>query len=125
MRHKTLIVLALAACVASAVLVAATSGAAAPAKKTAHVTVADDYYSPTTVKIKKGSKVSYDWSDANVDSHNVHLTKGPKGVKKKDFKSATGAIGIHFAPKFKVPGTYHFVCTIHRSVMTMDVKVKK
>ena len=124
-RRRVPIVVALAACATCAAIVVASSGAAAPAKKTAHVTVADDYYSPTTVKIKKGSKVSYDWSDANVDSHNVHLQKGPKGVKKNDFKSATGAIGIHFAPKFKVPGAYHFVCTLHRSVMTMDVKVKK
>jgi plastocyanin len=91
MRLRTLIVVALAGC-ATAAVVAATSGAA-PAKKTAHVTVADDYYSPTTVKIKKGSKVSYDWSDANVDSHNVHLTKGPKGVKKRTSSRRPGRSG--------------------------------
>jgi plastocyanin len=94
-------------------------------RKTVHVTVADDYFSPTSVKIRSGSKVSYDWSDANTDSHNVKLTKGPKGINKKDFKSATGAIGIRFVPKFKVAGKYSFVCTLHRSVMQMDVTVKK
>ena len=125
MRRSIWSILALVAAVGCALLVSATSGAADPAKKTVHVTVADDYYSPTTVKIKKGSKVSYDWSDANLDSHNVKLTKGPKKVDKKDFKSATGTIGIHFAPKFKVPGKYHFICTLHRSVMQMDVTVKK
>jgi plastocyanin len=104
---------------------AAIGGAAGPAKKTVHVTVADDYFSPIEVKIKKGSKVSYDWSDANLDSHNVKLKKGPKKVDKKDFKSATGTIGIKFAPKFKVPGKYHFICTLHSSVMQMDVVVKK
>jgi plastocyanin len=116
---------AVVAALACALLGSATSGAAGPAKKTVHVTVADDYFSPTTVKIKSRSKVSYDWSDANLDSHNVHLKKAPKKVSKKDFKSATGTIGIHFAPKFKVPGKYHFVCTLHSSVMTMDVTVKK
>jgi plastocyanin len=121
--RKRLLIAALAVCA-----VAVPAAVAAPdvaQRKTVHVTVADDYFSPTSVKIKKGSKVSYDWSDANLDSHNVTLTRGPKGVRKKDFKSATGAIGIRFAPKFKVPGKYNFVCTLHRSVMSMDVKVKK
>jgi plastocyanin len=116
---------AVVAALACALLGSASSGAAGPAKKTVHVSVADDYFSPTTVKIKSGSKVSYDWSGANLDSHNVHLKKGPRKVSKKDFRSATGTIGIHFAPKFKVPGKYHFVCTLHSSVMTMDVTVKK
>jgi plastocyanin len=125
MKRKTLIVLALAACVATGTIVAAGSGAAGPAKKTAKVTVADDYFAPTAVKIRKGSKVKYIWSDANLDSHNVRLQKAPKGVDKKDFRSATGTIGINFAPKFKKPGKYHFVCTLHKSVMQMDVTVKK
>jgi plastocyanin len=125
MKRKTLIVLALAACVACAAIVAASSGAARPSNKTATVTVADDYFAPEAVKIKKGSKVKYIWSDANLDSHNVHLQKAPKGVKKKDFRSVTGTIGINFAPKFKTPGKYHFVCTLHKSVMQMDVTVKK
>jgi plastocyanin len=118
-------VLIVAAAVCALAIPVAVAAPDAAHHKTAHVTVADDYYSPTAVKIKKGSKVSYDWSDANVDSHNVKLTKGPKKIDKKDFKSATGAIGISFAPKFKVPGKYHFVCTLHRSVMQMDVTVKK
>ena len=62
---------------------------------------------------------------ANLDSHNVKLKKGPRKVDKKDFKSATGTIGIKFTPKFKVPGKYHFICTLHSSVMQMDVIVKK
>jgi plastocyanin len=121
-RRRALIA-ALAVCAVA--VPAAVAAPDAALRKTVHVTVADDYFSPTSVKIKKGSKVSYDWSDANVDSHNVKLTKGPKGVKKGDFKSATGAIGISFKPKFKVAGKYHFVCTIHRAVMQMDVTVKK
>ena len=51
--------------------------------------------------------------------------KGPKGVKKKDFKSATGSIGIKFKPTFEKKGTYDFLCTIHPDVMTETVKVKK
>jgi plastocyanin len=125
MSKRAWIGVALVAALACAVFGSATSGAVGPAKKTVHVTVADDYYSPAEVKSKSGSKVSYDWSDSNLDSHNVKLKKGPKRVDKKDFKSATGTIGIRFAPKFKVPGKYHFICTLHSSVMQMDVTVKK
>jgi plastocyanin len=116
---------ALIAALASAVFVPATSGAPEAARKTFQVTVADDYYAPTALTIKKDNKIRWNWSDQNYDSHNVKLTKGPKGVKKTDFKSATGAIGINFARKFTVAGKYHFICTLHSSVMTMDVTVKK
>ena len=34
-------------------------------------------------------------------------------------------MGVKFKRKFKVPGTYNFICTYHKSVMKMDVKVKK
>jgi plastocyanin len=125
MRRNAWISAAVVCAVACGLFGSATSGATGHAKKTVHVAVADDYFSPIEVKIKSGSKVSYDWSDSNVDSHNVHLKKGPKKVSKKDFKSATGTIGIKFTPKFKVPGKYHFVCTLHSSVMQMDVTVKK
>jgi len=123
MRHWLRAVLI--AALVSAVFVPATSGAPEAARKTFQVTVADDYYAPTALTIKKGNKIRWNWSDANYDSHNVKLTKAPKGVKKTDFKSATGAIGINFSRKFTVPGKYHFICTLHSSVMTMDVKVKK
>ena len=45
------------------------------------------------------------WSDANTDTHNVVLTnEHPKKVKKSDFRSSSGAVGIKFKRKFKVPG---------------------
>jgi plastocyanin len=55
----------------------------------------------------------------------VVLEKGPKGINKKDFKSATGSIGIKFNPVFEKKGTYDFLCTIHPDVMKMKVTVKK
>jgi plastocyanin len=96
---------------------AGASGAAATIK------VGDDFFSPTEVKVKKGQKVKFKWLPANTNPHNAILDKGPKGVKKKDFKSETGSIGIKFAPKFKKKGTYDFVCTIH-PIMQAKVKVK-
>lgn len=89
------------------------------------ITVADDFYSPTNVKVKPNTKLKFKWDSDNTDSHNVILQKGPNGVDKKDFKSATGSIGIKFNPVFEKKGTYDLLCTIHPDVMKMKVTVKK
>jgi plastocyanin len=114
--------------------------AAGASAKTKTVTVADDFFAPTTLKVKKNSKIKWKWDPSNTNSHNVTLSKGPKGVKKgcktkgkdaysplisKCNKSGTGAIGIKFKKQFDVKGTYKFVCTIHPTVMKLTVKAKK
>jgi plastocyanin len=137
MRYRTLIaVLAAAALVAVAVtaplsISSATSPQAEIAKKRCKskqkkkAKVGDDFFSPTKLGIKKCGKVKWKWLPTNGNPHNVTLTKGPKKVKKKKFTSATGSIGIKFAPRFKKPGKYKFICTIHPTTMQMTVKVKK
>lgn len=94
-------------------------------KKSKKITVADDFFSPAKTKVKKCTKVKWKWSDSNINPHNVVLTSGPKKVKKKDFKSATGSIGIKFNRRLEKTGKYKFVCTIHRTVMTQTITVKK
>ncbi len=100
------------------------------------VKVNDDYYSTSKLKVKKNTKVSFKWDKMNLDTHNVTLKKGPKGVKTtkkpcakgkvtKCNRSANGAIGINFAPTFNKPGTYNFICTIHPDLMQLKVVVKK
>lgn len=89
------------------------------------VKVADYYFSPSDVRIKAGETVVWKWSKANYESHNVTLTgRVPTGVRKSDFKSGSGPSGIRFAPTFKKPGTYDFVCRFHPTQMAMSVKVK-
>ncbi len=114
--------------------IAALAAAAAPAtqagkgdkpKQGPTIKVADDFFSPTEVKVKPNTKVTYKWDEENLNSHNVIIQKGPKGIDKKDFKSATGSIGVKFKPVFEKKGTYDFVCTIHPDVMQMKVNVKK
>ena len=57
---------------------------------------------------------------ANINTHNVTLKKGPKGVKKKRVHVQTSsAAGFTFTKKFKKPGKYNFYCTIHPDVMKM------
>ena len=104
--------------------VSASSGA--DSAKTYKVTVGDDFFAPTDLKVKKGNSVKWVWLDTNTDTHNVVLTsKHPKGVKKGDFRSSSGSVQITFKKKFKVPGTYGFVCTFHKSEMKIELKVKR
>lgn len=139
-RRAAAIVAAVAA--AGALALPAVSGADKhpQPKKTSKVKVADDFYSPTDLTIKKNSKVDFKWDASNTNTHNVVLKKGPKGVKKgcptkgkdaysdlisKCNKSGSGATGIKFKKKFDVKGDYNFICTIHPTVMKIDIKVKK
>jgi plastocyanin len=89
------------------------------------VKVRDDYYSGTSVKIRKGQKVKWTWGNTNFNPHDVTLKRGPKGVKKRKFRSLTASIGYSWTRKFKVKGAYNFWCTIHPTVMRMKVTVRK
>jgi plastocyanin len=135
MRRALTIAVALVAMIGMAALAVPATGVAGKGKK-AKVTVNDDFFNPDNLKVKKNTKVKFKWDETNLNTHNVTLKKGPKGVKKtkkpcakgkitKCNKSASGSIGINFAPTFNKKGTYKFVCTIHPTVMQLTVKVKK
>ena len=133
MRRQALICAAIAATAVAVLAMPAFCGTEAK-RSTTNVTVGDDYYAcgkctgtvPVTLKVKKNAKVKWVWSSANTNTHNVKLTDThPKGIKPKDFTSGDYAVGAKFKRKFKVPGKYGFVCTYHKSVMKMDVKVQK
>ena len=133
MRRRAPIPVALAVLAASAVGAALVAGpSAATTSRADHarattekVKVADDYFAPDRLKIKQKDSVKWKWDPANLDTHNVVLKQGPKKVAEKDFRSPSGSIGIRFKKRFKVAGTYDFVCTYHKSVMKMTVKVKR
>jgi plastocyanin len=102
--------------------------AAKPKKKKAvvkKVMVKDDFFSPTKMTIKVGDKVNFIWASSNINTHNVTLAKGPKGVNRMKFSSLTGSTDFHFERTFTVPGKYHFFCTIHPSMMNFYLTVKK
>jgi plastocyanin len=112
---------------AAAGLVLPVTGAIAngkPAPKPKPVKVVDDFFAPTSLSIKAGTKLPFKWDKSNTNSHNVTLKTGPGGVKKSDFKSPTGSIGVKFAPTFEKKGTYDFLCTIHPDTMTLTITVK-
>jgi len=108
--------------------VAASSPAATKKKpERVMVSVADFYFGPNAVTVKKGGSVKWVWAAANTEPHDVHLKKGPAALKNKSrFSTTTTAVtDAHFQRTFEVPGTYKFICTVHPSEMKMTVTVKK
>ena len=79
------------------------------------VGVRDDHFTPKTLTISKGTKVTWKW--LGVLRHNVTVKRGPS-----KFRSKTQVKGM-FSHVFSRAGTYHLVCTIHKG-MTMTVVVK-
>jgi plastocyanin len=118
----------LAACVAAIALLGATAaGTSGATTKPARVTVNDFYFGPTEVTIRKGGLVKWAWSSTNSYPHDVHLKKGPKGLKDRaSYSTQTTAITeAHFQKKFPTAGSYRFICTIHPTEMHLTVTVKK
>jgi plastocyanin len=109
---------------------ASAGGASAAARrgpKPVLVSVADFYFGPSTATIRKGGSVKWVWASTNTEPHDVHLKKGPKGLKKPGSYSTktTAVTNAEFKKVFETPGTYHFICTIHPTKMKMTVTVKK
>lgn len=131
-RVRRLAQLALGAAAAAALLAATAASAqalaaAASMAKSALVTVNDFYFGPDAVTIKQGGKVKWVWSSANTYPHDVHLKKGPRGLKEKSTYSTktTAVVNAEFKKTFNTAGTYRFVCTIHPTEMKLTVVVKK
>lgn len=120
---------ATAACVVVVALcgAGAASAQAPPKTKPTIVTVNDFYFGPDTVTIKKGQTVKWVWSEANTYPHDVHLKQGPKGLKERaSYSTRTTAVaGARFKKTFERPGTYHYICTIHPTLMKLTLTVKR
>jgi plastocyanin len=122
---------AAAALAATTALASAATGwlstAAAKAPKPKVVSVADFYFGPSALTIHKGETIKWVWAPTNVESHDVHLKKGPNGLKKKGtYSTKTSAVtNATFKKSFPTAGTYRFICTLHPSKMKLTVTVKK
>jgi plastocyanin len=103
-RLRTGLVLSIVALLAVALL-ALSTGAVAAFK----VKVGDDFFSPDKATISAGS-----------GDHNVVKKRGPGGP----FASGTtDDPGVNFKKKFKKPGTYKLICSVHDE-MKMKLTVK-
>ena len=96
------------------------AGSTKPVKKT--VKIGDNFFDPDSLKVPKGSKITWRWPKNAGDVHDVKLRSGPKGVKK--FHSHFAASDFSFAKTLTKPGKYFLVCTIHEE-MTMTIRVTR
>ena len=107
-------------------IAAGTSGATgepqAGASATKTVKVADNFYSPKKLSVVEGTTIKWKWSNRNADSHDVYLSKKPKGVKR--FQSSPAATFFSYKRTLKKAGTYKILCTFHEN-MTMRIDVKR
>jgi plastocyanin len=130
MRALKLVAVVVAALALSAAVATAANAPATAATKRAkpkEVSVADFYFGPEKLTLKKGQSVDWVWSESNTYPHDVHLKSGPKGLKEKTSYSTktTAVTDAEFEKKFTTPGTYKFICTIHPTQMHLTVVVKK
>lgn len=123
--HRSATVLATG--VAAVALLGAPAAPAKPTPKPKIVTVNDFFFGPNAVTIHRGGVVKWVWSDLNSYPHDVHLKKGPSGLKEKGTYSTktTAVTEAQFKKTFSTPGAYKFICTIHPTEMKLTVTVKK
>jgi plastocyanin len=107
---KKLIAAGAVAAIAAGALAVPSSGAG-----TRGVSVKDNFFSPKTVTVSKGTTVRWRWRGKA--AHNVRAYKGP--VK---FNSGVKTKGS-YSRKFTRRGTYRLICDIHSAAMKMTVKV--
>ena len=106
----------LAAAAAVAAIGTAVAVGPAQAGSTKTVAVKNNAFSPGTISVKKGSKVTWRWTQGGVP-HNVTPAKGGSGSATSSKK------GFTFTKTFSKAGTFKYVCTIHPSQMKITVKV--
>lgn len=94
----------------------------------ATVGVHDDYFSVSNVTMKKGESIKWVWDNSNRNAHNVTLVNGPSNLTATEkYQLSTPnspAVQYTFGPKvLNKTGDYNFVCSLHSTVMIMNVKV--
>lgn len=87
--------------------------------------VVDFRFVPKGMRLRSGDAIRWIFPRRNSAPHNVTAFKTPRGVPRRVYSSKrTIGPGSAFARRFKRPGIYRFVCTIH-PFMRMGVGVSR
>ena len=103
---------------------------AAAAAPTAHagstpsrtVRVADDFFSPTRLTVREGTRLVFRWSSENFNRHDVALDSGPRGVR--TWNSPVRTKDYTYRRTLRRAGTYKIICTLHPTLMRLTVRVR-
>ncbi len=121
MRRLSTVVTAFAVA-AAGLTPAVVAGAATKKVPRKTINIGDNFYAPTKVTVKRGTRVTWRWPEDTGDTHDVKLGKGPSKAKK--FHSEQAGSAYAFSRTLTVPGTYKIVCTLHDD-MRGTIVVKK
>ena len=85
-------------------------GGVAGAKGSTTIKLLSETFSPDKKSISAGTKVKFKWVDGK---HNIVKSRGPGGsIDSGVFNTP----GVNFTKKFKKPGTYKLICTLHENM---------
>lgn len=101
------------------VAVPALAGTATAAPR-ANAFLGDNFFKPVRKVVRRGTVVRFFWAGRNV--HNVTMVRGPS----RRFRSqTTRRRGLNFAKRFRRPGVYLLICTIHPREMRLKLGVTR
>ena len=113
--------------IALAALGAAAAASAAPAlagsTPSRSVEVADNYFAPTRLTVKKGTRLVFRWPAANYNRHDVALNSAPRGVRR--WNSPLRTSSYTYRRTLRKAGTYKIICTLHPTQMRLTVRVRR
>ena len=112
--RKLILIAAVAAVAAAAAVPTMTALASTPTKS---VSVKDNFFSPKTVTIRRGTRVTWVWHSFGI-LHNVTVNSGPS-----KFRSGNKGGGT-YSHLFTKKGTYHLICTLHPTQMKETIIVR-
>jgi len=109
--------------VAASSVAGVVSTPAANAVTVKKVAIKNMAFTPQTITIKAGTKVT--WTNKDAVAHNVTSATSMKTSAKttKLFKSSLLTKGKSFSFTFKKKGTFFYECTIHKAMPSMHGKV--
>lgn len=87
-------------------------------RATKTVELGDNFFDPTSLKVKKDARVAFEWTGN--EEHNVTKAKGPGPFFESE---TTSQQGVNFKHRFKKKGAYKLICTLHGE-MRMKIEVK-
>ena len=95
-----------------ALVVPASAGSAVSERATKRVSASNNYFSPKSIKVSRGTKVTW------------VIRRGVHNVRGRGLNSPNLTKGRTYSKKFKRSGTYRYVCTLH-SGMNGKVVVRR
>lgn len=106
-----------------ALVVAGAATAPPAAAATKRVAIKNMAFTPQTITVKAGTKVT--WTNVDGVVHNVTSANSMKTTAQVTglFASAALSNGQSFSFTFKTKGTFYYECTIHASMPAMHGKV--